>query len=290
VGINPFEGVEVENADIEELVARLTPLFRGLEIRAPIVDVGTKFFRARRVRDRVSSVSEVGMPPASLITVLGRLNGIGEQVGYFSMSRRSAYFEVHPKAGEFIILSRWIAESNLTFLHVGYQSDIFSSMKSSRTGSEYDWASETRQSSDHNQEIYDFLSSELTKTVDPGNECEYKTTIAIARKFFGGGLHDGLLYPSIAMKANADNAALKKESVRKLRLYAVEYNHVTAVNGMEITSDLVDSSVTWDETGKITWNGRPLIWELGPYQTAHAKADDGFWTLYDTAGKEIFPR
>jgi hypothetical protein len=289
ISMNPFEGVDIKNAEIEELVDRLTPLFRGLQIRAPIVDKDSKFFRARIVKSRISNISEVGMPPASLITKLGRLNGIGEQVGYFSTSHRSAYFEVKPKTGDFIILSRWISESNLTFLHIGYQSDLFSTMASSRTGEEFDWALGTRQSNEQNRQVYDFLSSELTKTVEHENEGEYKTTIAIARKFLGDGPHDGLIYPSIAMKANADNVALKKVSVSKLRLYAIEFNRVKERNGMQINYDRIDSSVNWDKTGNINWNGRCLIWEVGPGQIAHAKAEDGCWNLYDTVGKEIFP-
>lgn len=287
--MNPFEGVDLENAKIEELTARLTPLFTDLRIYAPLVNQGTKFFRARVVADRVCNISEVGMPPASAITTWGRLNEPGEQLGYFSTSRRSAYFEVHPRVGDFVILSCWVAESSLQFLHVGYQSDVFSRMASSRTGEEFDWVSDTRRSSDNNREVYDFLSSELTKTVKPGNEWEYKTTVAIARKFLDNGPHDGLLYPSIAMKANADNAAIKRRSVSKLRLCAIEYNQITEADGMQMNYERVDSSVAWDDAGTINWNGRSLIWKVGPGQTAVAKAEDGGWILYDTAGNEIFP-
>ena len=58
--MNPFEGIDIENAEIEELVACLTPLFTNLSIRAPIVNKGTKFFRARVVEGRVSNVSPRG--------------------------------------------------------------------------------------------------------------------------------------------------------------------------------------------------------------------------------------
>jgi hypothetical protein len=289
--VDPFCDIDLKTAKIEELLDRLTPLFTGLQIRAPVIKAGTKLIRARKLNkgECIENIVDVGIPPPSKIVRPSRLNDIGEQVGYFSISHRSVYFEVHPKVGDIIILSRWITKSDMIFLHVGYQSDIFSSIASSRTGAEYDWAPETRQISKHNQEVYDFLSSELTKIVPDEKEWEYKTTIAIGRKFFGNGPHDGLLYPSIAMKANADNMAIKKESLSKLRLYAIEKNQITEINGMQINYERIDSSTTWDEDGKIHWNGRGICWEVGPKQMVQAKVEDDEWVLYNDRGNEIFP-
>lgn len=288
--MDPFKNINVRNAAVEQLVDSLTPLFQGLRIHSPIVKAGTKFFRVRIVGDRVSNIAEAGIPPIDKITKPGRLNDAGEQLGYFSMSRRSAYFEVGPGRGDHVILSRWVAESDFIFLHIGYQSDVFSALSSSRTGTEYNWASESRKTSERNRQVYDFLSNELTKVVESGNEWEYKTTIAIGRKFLGDGPHDGLLYPTIAMSGNSDNAAIKISSIPKLRLYAIEFNKLKTVDGMKMNIDQVDSSTTWNEHGEISWSGRHLQWKLTrPGQEAIAKAEDGEWVLYDEEGNEILP-
>jgi len=286
--IKKIQTIDLNAFSIDELVEMITPLFKGLQMNAPIIKKGTKIYRTRIVKQKTKNISEVGVPPKNKITKLGRLNNAGEQIGYFSTSRRSAYFETTPKEGDFVILTRWILKQNLILVHVGYIEEAFGDLDSNRKGNEYGWAKETQGFNKRNKEIYNFLSQQFVKNVPVGEEYLYKLTISIARKFMKNGPQDGLLYPTIAMKGNTDNIALNPESLSKINLLSIEFNKIQEKKdfGFELTK--IDSATKWNSVGDIVWNSRKLNWTIGPGKMATAKAEDGEWVLYDEENKEIF--
>ena len=294
---SPFRGIDVRSAPIADLQQCLQELFVGLRIAAPAIAAGAKFYRVRIVGDRipksiaelVPNIIDVGMPPKDRITRPGRLNDIGEQVGYFSDSRRFAYFEMSPKVGDVVILSRWISTCALSLLHIGYTDEALKKLGSARNPDEIAWAEATRCLDTRNWDVYGYISSEITKRVNSGDEAAYKTTIAMAKWFFGQGEHDGLIYPTIAMCGNANNVALKPDRVSKLRLTSVDFNRVTRVEGMNADLDLIDSAVQWDDAGAIKWNGRRIKWEIGPGEEFTWADIDGENVAVNPVGVE-FPR
>ena len=286
--LDQLRAVDLEATDIPTLLEMLTPVFRGLALDAVVIPIGTRLFRGRIVTERPANIFEVGPPPAELIRSRGRLNDVGERIGYFSHSRRPAYFEVAPEIGDFFILSRWVLSEPVIPLHVGYTADASQSLNSAREVSTVPWYEKVNSRDCRTKEIYQFLSSEITKRIPKGSENAYKMTIAIGKKFFLDGPHDGLLYPTIAMNGNADNIVILPKSFGKIRLVAIEFNKVSKREGLIYTADYVDSSVQWNSNGDIMWNGRGLKWELTPdcFPTTSRIVDEE-WLLFRPDGTEI---
>ena len=89
---------------------------------------------------------------------------------------------------------------------------------------------------------------------------------AIAKKLIGdNGVLDGIIYPTIQMRGNADNIVLSKKVVdRKLQFVSVEYLEVDAANDLDYNVRILDSSAKVDLIGTIHWSGRGLQWQVPP--------------------------
>ena len=77
-----------------------------------------------------------------------------------------------------------------------------------------------------------YLASKFVQFVETDKEYKYKITIAIGRKLLMGTLFNGILYPTIAISANADNIVLKTDYFdRNMQFVSVEYIEVTEKKG-----------------------------------------------------------
>jgi len=101
----------------------------------------------------------------------------------------------------------------------------------------------------------------------------------------------GLLYPSMAMRANADNLALKPECVNEnLSLRKVEYICVdeTGDQGFKVT--ILDFADTFDEGGRIQWKGRHPHWVMREKgQILHLAVENGRWVARNEKGEVVDP-
>jgi hypothetical protein len=144
---------------------------------------------------------------------------------------------------------------------------------------------------DLNNFISSYLGSKFTQVVESGEEYKYKLTIAIGRKLLMSNLINGLLYPTIAMSANADNIALKTEFFDlKMKLVSVEFVKVTEQKGMQYKLNILDSATRIDEKGNILWSGRRLHWVLrNRGEEIVVKSDGNIWVAYDKNGNRVDP-
>ncbi len=286
--IKKIKALVLSEVSISSILTKLYPIFKGFKLTMPYVKPGFKLYRLRIVNSKPKNISEVGMPPKKLINRYGRLNGIGEQMFYSSMSRRSTYFELGVKKDDFCVLSRWKSIDKLLLIHIGFSEDYHERLNSGRTNNNHPFTKISRKFSARDRMIYDFISNEFIRKAKEGYE--YKISIALAKKMLYNGPQDGIIYPSISAFGNIDNVAIKPDRINKIQLKSIEYVKVKNRENTQCEIDVIDSSTNFDEDGTINWNGRKLQWELrNKGDTGNAKVIDSEWVLFDDNGNEIDP-
>ena len=152
--------------------------------------------------------------------------------------------------------------------------------------------------------VHEFLAAEFSRVVEPGSEHEYKLSIAIAEKLLGplntenggstipaGSQFGGLIYPALAMSANADNLALLPEIVdQHLDLEQVEYIRVedkTSETQFQVT--VLDFANSWGSDGSIEWKGRRPQWQIQAGEAVQVSVENGRWVARDVNGEIIEP-
>lgn len=248
---------------------------RLLNIRHPIV------YRVRinETNEPFKNTRELWWPKPECIKVKGRLNDVGESVFYCSDSENTAIIEKQPKLGEVLTvveaelidrkkmplvvelgLPEFTGKSNPNYGGIAPESDFRQKQFMKREG-----ISQT------SPLLRDYLVSEFMKSVAPGNEHEYKTTIAIARILMAPGIVndngewmsnitvDGLSYPSIASEKLGVNTAIRTESAESLYrpvrciVYRVQEHgsraHYRVGELMKSRSIEPDGTIDWVVTG-----------------------------------------
>ena len=137
---------------------------------------------------------------------------------YASTARAAVFYELDTQPGQHIAIGRWCVNSKLWINNVGFTPDILRGHGANRDPIQY-WQQKI-QTTPASRLVHKFLGETFVRRVAPGDEHEYKLSVAIAEKLCGGTLtvadgvpvgapHDGrfagLPYPALAMRANADN-------------------------------------------------------------------------------------
>ncbi len=211
--------------------------------------------------------------------VRGRVNDVGESVFYCSDSENTAVIEKQPEMGDVLtVLEAELVDPNKMPLVVELGLHEFTGKSNPNYGG-IPWESDFKQKdfmkregiSQTNPLLRDYLVSEFMKSVSPGKEHEYKTTIAIARILIGPGIVnddgewvrdikiDGLSYPSIASEKLGVNSAILREAADRLyrpaacTVYRVQKRESSIHYGlgelMRSESIDVDGTINWVVTG-----------------------------------------
>jgi hypothetical protein len=288
--IRELEHVDLAAATIEELEARLVPLFRGYRAVAPKFDPGVYLYRGRKCA-KPTRLSEITYPPSHLVSAIGRANGVGQSMFYAATARAVPFFELGVGAGDFLALSRWKTVSPFILNHVGFSSEPGSFGDAKRNLDKvYKFVSNTRGHGDLNALVYDYLAYAFARPVKGKEQLHYKLTTAISRKMLSGSFIHGLLYPTIEMSGNADNVVLKKESAdRHLEFVSAEYILVKEVRGSQFNIEILDSAARVDLVGTLFWSIRGLQWSLNPGEELTLVVEGGEFIAYDPSGARVDP-
>ncbi|MGH6933237.1 MAG: hypothetical protein ACREEE_12480 [Dongiaceae bacterium] len=148
------------------------------------------------------------------------------------------------------------------------------------------------------------LAEEFTRDVPDDQDYRYKLSVAIAERLLGevivaqreAGMPEdlryaGIIYPTVAMRANADNLALLPEFVdRCLALEQVECISVDSVDAdKRFTITTHDFANSFAPDGMIEWQGRGPQWSLLPRATGRVGVENGQYVLRNPDGKIIDP-
>jgi hypothetical protein len=276
--IAAIRALDLRSATIEEISHLLNPIFRGYQIIAPIFEPGITLFRSR-ICDKPSHISALLAPPPE-ITKLGRVNREGKPVFYCCTSRQAPFFESQPGEGQTVAITRWVTTARLMVNHVGYTAGAFSALASNRE--QASWG--PRPITQLNEPVSAFLAEVFTQIVPRGSEFKYKLSVAIAeRLFLLDDKFGGLLYPTVAMRANADNFALKLPYAREhLRFQRAEYARIEKVQDFAFNTTVLDTATELGADGSICWKGRLDPWPIRKKGDALIfTVEDGRWVARD---------
>jgi hypothetical protein len=296
--IRTINAMSLENADIEFLKDRLTLLFAGYALSTPIVGKGQKLFRAVRRTDRPTEVGQLSYPPPILVSNYGRANRPNQSRFYASVSRAAVFFELRARPGDHLAVSKWRVKRDILVNNVGFSNSVWDLYKTSRKERNPSWVSQisTELLSPGNRLVHDFLARIFSAQVTDGAEYQYKLSVAVAEKLLGEVEHpdhtgfSGIVYPSLAMKANSDNLVLLPDAVDQcLELEEVEFIHVEEHDGdLQYQVKVLDFANSFEHG--IAWKGRDRQWILpGKSQLMFTVDEQGQWLAQDVEGRFVSP-
>jgi hypothetical protein len=114
------KSLDLRTADIDQMRDMLGSINLGMLHKSPIIKASTDIRRGRIVPKRPRTIAEISYPPAKAVQQLGRLNRTGQSVFYGSVSMHAPVYEINPKQGDFVVISRWRNHRNLLVNNVGY--------------------------------------------------------------------------------------------------------------------------------------------------------------------------
>lgn len=277
--IEEIRRLDLKVIDIDIIKEKLKPLFVGYTLRAPIYEPGLKLYRGRVCNEKLNNIKDITYPPAKLITKYQRVNRPGQSIFYCCAARRVPFFECFVKTGDKFILSQWKTVSKLLVNNIGY-------LNGNIMGLQPKSLDELKKA---NILIRNFIDEEFTKNVNEGEEYLYKITIALAEKHFSDDIFNGLLYPSIAIKARSDNLALKPHYVDKnLMVERVEFIQIISLKGFEYKIKVLDLATSFGKDGSIEWKGHPGKWYLKKKgDELILSVENGRWVARDRNGKIV---
>jgi hypothetical protein len=291
--IQTIKELDIKSVEIDSIKELLKPILKGFVVNTPKFKPGLTLYRGRYFETKPTNVCDLTYPPKEYIKSNQRVNRAGHPVFYCSTDREVLFFEltdVKPK--DKIVVSKWETTEELLVNNVGYTRTCFSNLKSNRESQTWGEIKKEINIPETNDLVNEFLSQEFTKIVPAGKEDLYKISIAIAEKLFSDDRFDGLLYPTISMKANADNLALKPRYIdeKKIAIKMVEYIQIDTKEDFKYKITVLDFANSFKEDGTIEWKGRLPHWvlrEKGDELKLIAKNEK--WVAIDKAGNIIEP-
>lgn len=245
---SPFSAIQCRSDNFESMVTSVLTFSQEMKICCPNLLPGTKLFRSRIYDKPIENVSELAPPPTETIRQNGRLNLSGQRVGYFSFSHRTAIYEVNPTVGDVLYLTNWGLNKEIYISHIGYAKKQFDEWGAKKSHQRYKWVLDTLELNEQDVNKYNILSDIVT-----GDCAPYLKSNAVGKVLMSGDLHAGLVYPSIATKANADNIALKETFLDSVSLNWIEAMRITKIDDQEVSYTRIKWSDTWDNKGFISW-------------------------------------
>jgi hypothetical protein len=214
------------------------------------------------------------------------------------MSTQAALYEIGAEVGDTIAVSYWkIVEDVLCFL-MGYVNKRFIEVASERNPDNF---LPSRIGSRRTRVVKDFLSRAFTNEVAPGDEHHYKISVAMAQTILDTGplgnteIIDGLIYPSVAMKLNSDNIALKP-TVADSKLMLSDLRFIKFINrtDQKFVTEQTDSPRNSINDGNIVWYGGVPAWTSKDrdrtYTFIAEELNDSIeWVCYDEEGNTVEP-
>lgn len=289
--IELVKSIDLRTKDIDSLKEILFPIFKGYIKSTPHFEPGLILYRGIKCNKIPNNLNNLKHPPKEK-TKDSRVNRSGNPVFYCSTARGVPFFELDCIPGNTIAISKWKTVDKLLVNNVGYTDTCFSKLNSNRNNPKYGEIKKETEVPTSNSLIDDFLTNEFTKVVPVDQEYLYKISIAIAEKLFSDDLFDGLLYPTIPMRGNADNLAIKPRYLdeNKLKIESVEFIRIDSKKDFTFQVTVLDFANSFKGDGSIEWKGRLPQWVLKEKDEELAfTAENGVWVARDKNGNIVEP-
>ena len=285
---------QIERRDIDTLKGQLRAKLGGYGVAIKYITTDNVLFRGVVCNERPNTIDRISYPPADKVTVLGRLNRIGQPTFYASRGAPAVYYEIHAKQGDRIAVSTWELIEPLWMHNLGFHEQSLRRMGTPIAGSRETFANPIPNKSASNARLRRALSEAFTEDVPVGEECRYKLPIAINELLFDGAtplrtdipngprsdMAVGTVYPAMRMRGAVDNVAIRPEFVdRSLRIKFVSYVLVEAADASRLSYTV--SSLAQSDT----FQGKEIIWREGltdqRLRRGHITLENNQWVLRD---------
>lgn len=213
--IRVIESLDLADVPMDMLVEQVQALCQGYATITRRISMRAAY-RARKSALLFPNVRELWYPPARVLTSIGRCNAAYEPVFYCSDSEGTAILETRPTVGDKVTVLQAIPRSPIRqprVFEVGLPEHVSPNNPKIPAGQLHDDDEAVKVVGGKDnlaklRTVRAFLVREFTRIVEPGNEHEYKTSLAITR-FHADDSIDGLWYPSIASNRLGTNLALR---------------------------------------------------------------------------------
>jgi len=239
----------------------------------PDLNPNQYIYRARKFGDasKPMNVAQLSYPPPTLVISDQRVNRAGTSVFYCCAIPEATYYELNAKEGDRVVLSKWQFARPPRVNHIGFTPSAFNELGSRRAPPDFNVGiahiEHPMIQRDRNKLVEEFLAEVFTVPVVSGqNDHSYKLSIAISEISLTGPGFDGLLYPTVAMSANADNLALVPQYVdTHVRFVSADYLVVTHHAPSGTQTELLDQCVFSSIGGNLEWSGYSPKWYYGGF-------------------------
>jgi len=187
--IKELETLDRQSITIDELKLKISRLMKGHTVRLREI-VAKKIFRARKTPQNIvfNRVNELWYPPTNLITKYGRCNNINSTIFYCSDSEPTAILELRPEIGFYLTILKCHLKDSNSIPHVQelglpeftakFNPQLGGTvLENTALGKAY-WQNQDDEVK--NLAIRSFLVKEFIQNVLPGNEDQYKISVAIS--------------------------------------------------------------------------------------------------------------
>jgi len=253
--IKQLNNIDLDKNDYKFLVSQLRAASDGINMPIQFRSLEI-YFRARVCNSmKIQKVTELGAPPATLITGYQRCNPPGVSMFYAASKRMTALLECDSKEGDTVYLGQWI---NNTYVPINR---IFAQLND-----------ELVEFSESDMHFHTYLETLFTRQIHKTFNIEYKLTAAAAELLTTRYFHKhtfqthngetetidtdgtgGLSYPSVTNKSNSYNTVFHANFANKnLKLIHVTQLRITKKTDREYSVKIIDTA---NETldGNILW-------------------------------------
>jgi hypothetical protein len=287
-----FSEDDVKEHDIDSIKTWLRERVGRAVVPVKYIEAGSILYRGVPCQEgRPVRIERISYPPPERITTLQRANRIGQPRFYCSVASPAPFYELHAKQGDLVALSIWEAMEPLWLHNLGYHPETLRQLgaqERSIIGRENLINAISSEDEATNKTRGDF-SRIFAQDVPAGREYLYKQSIAINEFLDEFEIHfpdgpgvpaqkeiAGTAYPSLKMRADADNVVLLPKFVHSsLRLKSVQYVIVEEADDTRSAYTFLTIGISESFSGnKINW-----FETLGPESDRRCSIaiEDGHW-------------
>lgn len=278
--IKNLESIDTSKVSIEEIKELLKPIFKDFFFPLPKIQNDSFLYRTVKLPldKKPEFFKEIIYPPKEIVNYHQRANRPGNPVFYCSTSKQAAVYEGRYKVDDTVTLSEWEVKEN-TFLlpvHVGFYSNFLTGWDNKFHNPKFEDYSMFQRNEEEIRKmklIHSYLAKLFCQIFTEDHK--YKLSIAIAEsvgfnsesngeikkigheQYVGKSAVDALLFPSILMKGNSDNLAIRRYSFhKKVRLVSIDFCQIKELSESGVKYEELDFANSLDKNQKIQWKGR----------------------------------
>ena len=290
--IQEIENLNLHAIEIDYIKELLKLVFTGYALTTPVLDPGLILYRGIKYIKKPTSLSFLSYPKIG--AKQNRASRENEPLFYAATMREIPFFELDVQVGDKIVISKWRTTKKLIVNNVGYTDQTFKTLNSVRENQNWNKNGNAHPETliVENILVQDFLAKCFSQPISKNQTELYKLTIAIAEKHYVADIFGGLLYPTIQMRANGDNLALRTSFIEGggLEFIEAEWIEVIKLHDFKYDINVLDWSNSISKDEKIEWKGRLPQWTIkGKGGELKMSVENGKWIARDKNDNIVNP-